>query len=461
MPGTATISTIRGELFFPGDKSLSHRAVILASLAQGTSQIKNFLPAQDTLNTLKAMQTLGVKVLGDPLSGEFQMISEGLPSFGSSPLSDPLTQQALNLGNSGTGARLLMGLISGYENLMVVLDGDSSLRKRPMRRVTLPLSNFGASFSNSDHLPISITGKKLKKIDFEEELGSAQVKSALILAAISSQVELNLQEVKPSRDHTENMLEFAGIQIEQIIKNGSKEILLKPPYRLKPSTFHIWGDVSSAAFFVVLASLTGRGDKDDGLKIKDVLLNPFRTVYLDVLKKMGAAFQIKEAKEECGEIGGEIFVQYAPTHNISITPEEVPSVIDEIPILTVAAMFSKGTFQIRGAEELRYKESDRIHAICSNLSALGYNYEEYPDGFKLQGQPEYIPKGEIQGFHDHRIIMSFEIANQVAKAKSFGNNGENKDLIYLQGDSQEKEWIGTSFPEFYNKLRQVIRYKKV
>ena len=429
---------IKTDLFFEGDKSLSHRAVILAGISRGTSWIKNFLNAQDTLNTLKSMEKLGVEVRESETEENFQIISKGLASF-------QAADQALDMGNSGTGARLLLGLISGCEGLQATIDGDDSLRKRPMARITSPLSAFGSQFDPLGHLPISVRGRSLKPIYFEEELGSAQVKSACLLAAIASQVEITLLEKKHSRDHTENMLRFIGIPIEKSQEGNTSKIRLKPPYEPSPATFDIWGDISSAAFFVAMGCLIEGSE----LKIRNVLLNPHRLGYIKILQRMGANIQIQEKGLRCGEKGGDLFVKYASLKNVSISPEEIPSTIDEVPILCIMAGFSQGVFEIRKAEELRRKESDRIHSLCSNMMSLGYQCEEYPDGFRLVGDPDHIPRGKVEGFFDHRIIMAFEVANQVARARF--TSGE--DLISFHGD--QREWVQTSFPKFHQKMKMV------
>ncbi len=432
---------IKGELTFQGDKSLSHRAVILASVSSGESYITNFLYAKDTMNTLKAVEKLGVQVIGEPLQGKFKIISEGLSLFRS-------VEQVLDVGNSGTAARLLLGLISGCEGVNITIDGDESLKKRPMSRITSPLCNFGARFNEKNNLPITVKGTKLKPIYFEEKLGSAQVKSACILAGIASQVNITLLEKKRSRDHTEKMLQFIGVPIKESRKNGLNEICLQAPYQLKSSVFQIWGDISSAAFFIALACLIEGSE----LIIRNVLLNKYRTGYINILRKMGADIKFIEKNDKCGEKGGDLQVKYSPLKNISITSEDVPSIIDEIPILAIVASLSPGIFKIRGAEELRRKESDRIHALCYNLNLLGYECEEYLDGFYLLGNPNQIPQGIIHGFSDHRIIMAFEIANQVAKTRFPHKN----KYISFRESKDNKKWVRTSFPEFYTKLEQVM-----
>ena len=436
---------ITGKISFAGDKSLSHRAAILAGLSKGLSQIKNFLPAQDTINTLKALESLGVRVFKKSDYSELEIESKGKHHFKNSG-------SIINVGNSGTAARLLMGLISGCEALSITLDGDETLRKRPMKRITAPLSDFGASFEPLDYLPIKVYGNKLSPVFLREKLGSAQVKSACLLAALASETNVEIEEIKPSRNHTENMLISLGVDlsIEEKKENDHKVIRMKAPYSMGPSFYDLWGDISSASFFVVMALLV----KKSNILIQNILLNPYRTKYLGILKKMGGNITTNEKEKKYNEKGGDIEVKFSHLKNISIAPKEVPSIIDELPILVVAAMFSEGVFEIRGAEELRHKESDRIHAICSNLKSLGYDHKEYNDGFSLEGRPEYIPNGEIQGFKDHRILMAFEVAGIVSQSL-LSQKKSNQRKAGLKIPHREKNWIQTSFPDFYRKIERL------
>lgn len=427
-----------GELHFAGDKSLSHRTAIFAALAQGKSRIENFLTAQDTVNTLKAMEAAGVQIEGDISSGSFNVISPGLSAMQNKDLK-------IDVGNSGTGARLLMGLFSGIAGTKALIDGDESLRKRPMGRVSSPLASAGAEFDPADKLPIKVRGKTLLPILFREELGSAQVKSAMMLAALASGVSLRLEEPIPSRDHTENMLSYAGVDLHKEENNGGFIIEMEPPYELKPQTWQIWGDISSASFFVVLALLM----KEGKLTIKNVLLNPYRDRYIHVLQKMGAKIKVVPGENHCGEPGGDIIVEPSRLHGIEIEAADIPAVIDELPILTIAGLFAEGRFTYRNAKELRVKESDRISAMADNLKALGVNVEEYEDGLSLEGNPlatfQQASGNKVISHMDHRIVMSFQIADLVSRA-----NGAPP--IEIDG----KEWVATSFPDFYTKLESVL-----
>lgn len=423
---------MRGTLTFPGDKSLSHRAAILATLAQGTSTISNFLDAGDTMNTLKAMQALGARVT-DLGNRSFRVESDGLKSL-KSPAG------TIDCGNSGTGSRLIMGLLAGLDGVTAVIDGDASLRKRPMRRVTGPLEKLGAKFEwlgEKDCLPVRVTGTKLPPVEFTETLGSAQVKSAVILAALASQTSLTLHEPIPSRDHTENMLRFAGVKLNKEKVGDGFRVTLAPHQQVEARDYKIWGDVSSAAFFAVGASLIAESE----VLLRSLLLNPYRDAYLQALQQMGAFVEILPQRAECGERGGDVLVRHAQLKGIELDPKVIPALIDEIPVLTIAATFAEGRFAYRNAKELRVKESDRIAIMAKNLKGVGVKTEEFEDGMAVEGNPRHTLTGKIESDMDHRIVMSFEIANLV-------NGGK----LEIEG----KEWVQTSFPSFYEKLRSIL-----
>ena len=259
------------------------------------------------------------------------------------------------------------------------------------------------------------------------------MKSACILAAISSQINIHLKENIPSRDHTENMLSFCGVPIkkDKIVQDIlgrdklSYVIHAKPPYSILARNFDLWGDISSAAFFIVAALFIENSD----ITIENILLNPYRDRYIRFLLDMGADMSIEEKKEKCGERGGDIKVKSSFLKNISIPLQSIPSLIDEIPILSIAGMFSEGTFAIHNAKELRYKESDRIHSICHNLKNLGLEVKTYSDGFEFVGRPGHSFKGKINSFYDHRIIMSFEVANLISKKKCRNGFKKNREGI--------------------------------
>ncbi|MES0490163.1 MAG: 3-phosphoshikimate 1-carboxyvinyltransferase [Leptospirales bacterium] len=430
-----TYHRVSGILNFSGDKSLSHRAAILSSIAKGSSAIENFLQAEDTKNTMLAMESMGVQRTGE-FTETFKVDSPGLSGYSQNSAN-------IDVGNSGTGARLLLGLFSGLPDTSVTIDGDDSLRKRPMGRIAEPLARFGAHFEPSDKLPIQVMGKKLLPIIHHETLGSAQVKSALMLAAIASNVPLRLEESKPSRDHTENMLEYCGIDIlRETLDTGGNIIEMEPPYEVQPREFNIWGDISSASFFIILGLLAKEGE----IRVNDVLLNPFRDRFIKILREMGGDLEVIEKETRCGEKGGDIIARPSKLVGIAIDPKDIPGIIDELPILTIAGVFATGEFTFRNAKELRFKESDRIAVMVENLKRCGVAVEEFPDGLKVSGDPSRKLTGEVETFMDHRIVMSFEIANIISRA-----NGETQDLT-IKG----REWVSTSFPDFFNKLDQVV-----
>lgn len=418
---------VGGQLFFSGDKSLSHRAAILAALSSKKTTISNFLSAEDCLNTLRAMEQLGAKV--DKIA-ENQFSIQG---FGGTPSLNKDLQ--INVGNSGTGARLLMGLLSGFEGLSCTIDGDESLRKRPMRRVSDPLKQVGAKFMGEGQLPIEVQGQSLKEISFSETLGSAQVKSAVLFAGIASGVPVALEEKILSRDHTENMLKAAGVV--PVIENRpvGRQITLSPPYSIELPDLEIWGDISSAAFFVVLGLLASDGE----LLIRNVLYSEHRNRYIKVLKRMGANIEVLEQTIRGNERGADLLVKPSKLTGIEIEPNDIPALIDELPILVIAGAFAEGTFQFTGAKELRVKESDRISAMVQNLRSCGVDVEEFEDGMAVTGVPGRKLKGKVNSYHDHRIVMSFEVASLVS--------GEEIDI-------EGREWVNTSFPDFYKKLEQ-------
>ena len=422
-------------LEFKGDKSLSHRSAILSALGKGTFTIKNFLTAGDTINTLNTMKHLGIRIEGDVQSGQFLIHSDGLPLG----LNSGALKFTADLGNSGTGSRLLMGLFAGMPGVEATITGDESLKKRPMGRVSRPLISVGAEFEPSDKLPITVFGRRLLPIMHVENIGSAQVKSALLLAAISSGVPARIEEPIPSRDHTENMLRFCGINLsKEPLDKGGFLIEMEPPYIIEPTTFDIWGDISSASFFIVLGLL----NRKKKVHIKNVLLNPYRDRFIHILRQMGGNIEIIEKEERCGERGGDIIASPSQLHGIEISESDVPAVIDELPILTIAGLLSRGTLTYKGAAELRHKESDRISAMAQNLTRLGAKVVEFPDGLSLEGNPDISPSGNIESFLDHRIVMSFEI---LQKALTLN---DKPSRLNIEG----KEWVLTSFPDFYEKL---------
>lgn len=410
-----------------GDKSISHRSVLFSALAKGKSRIEGFLEAEDPLNTMRSFSKLGVNYK-KVVHGIYEVESPGKLNLHS-------PQEILDFGNGGTGIRLSAGLIAGLPNITATLTGDESLRKRPMKRIIDPLTAMGASIqsqNNDGKAPLVVHGKKLKDFVYKSPLSSAQVKSCLMLAAISSNVKLEYTESELSRNHTENMLQFLG---GKIIYHSETHFTIEPPYDFEGALFRIPGDISSAAFFIVLSLLSKKGK----LIIQNIGLNPARIGILKVLKDMGAKISIFNQKSECGEPIGDLEISPSELNRVEIAHDLIPSIIDEIPILTIAGLFSKDGFCIRHAEDLRAKESDRIHSMVVNLRKLGVEVEEYKDGYEF-GEVKVIKPAVIESFMDHRIAMSFLILKKLL--------GEDIQI-------DDESWILTSFPSFHKLLNEV------
>ncbi|PID56702.1 MAG: 3-phosphoshikimate 1-carboxyvinyltransferase [Ignavibacteriae bacterium] len=418
------ISKVKGTLKLPGDKSISHRAVMFAGLADGKSEITNYLMSEDVLSTINAFRELGCKVNED--SNKIKITGRGING-----LTKP--EQNLYLGNSGTTTRLLSGILSA-QNFPTVLTGDASLSKRPMERIITPLSLMGAKIeSKNGFLPLKIfPNNKLKSIEYKLPIASAQIKSAVLLAGLFLDDETCVIETKKSRNHTEKML---NLKIEE--KDGARKIYSSKKNFPKPDKYIIPSDISTAAFFIVLTLLV----KDSELILPNVSLNESRTGILKVLKEMGANFEYDNVKEINGEARGTLIVKSSKLKNISITSEIIPNIIDEIPILAIAGIFAEGDFIIRNAKELRVKESDRIKSVCKNLKLLNLNVMEFEDGFQISGSPNNV-KATFESFDDHRIAMTFTIL-------SF--------LLEQGGTVKQFECVNISNPNFLEQVKQITR----
>ncbi len=413
----------KGEVFLPGDKSISHRAIIIGGVSDGKLRIKNFSWGKDNLSTWKAMENLGVKIWSE---GE-EVIVEGRGLDGLSEPSD-----VLDAGNSGTTIRLLTGLLSAQE-FYSVITGDRFLRKRPMGRVVNPLRKRGASIwgrKGGELAPLSILGRKLGEFTFFMDVPSAQVKSAILLSGLNATGPTKVVERAPTRDHTERMLKYFGADI----KFRYPEVLLSPGKELRPVDLTIPGDLSSAAFFIVLALIL----EDSEIVIRDVLLNPTRTGIIEVLRKMGANIEVINYSEEW-EPRGDLIVRSSRLKNIIIEGEDVVKSIDEIPVIAVAGVFGKGKLVVRDAGELRVKETDRIRAIVENMKKFGVEVEEFNDGFSIQGGTLSPPREvEVDPMGDHRIAMAFAIMGHALR-----------DSVVTIKDF---EVVDISFPSFREKL---------
>ncbi|MGD2215720.1 MAG: 3-phosphoshikimate 1-carboxyvinyltransferase [Gemmatimonadales bacterium] len=388
----------------PGDKSISHRALIMAALAEGNSQIRGLARGADLRATRAALEALGAPAIGPGEGGE--------PIEISGPIELRSPGSVIDCGNSGTTARLLMGLIAGSP-VRATLDGDESLRRRPMGRVVAPLRRAGAvarELEGPGHLPIEIEGRRLDRIEHESEVASAQVKSALLLAGLASRVAVTVIEPGASRDHTERLLRAMGAHIEWEPWDRGMRVSLDPPLGpLKPIDMTVPGDFSSAAFWLGLAVLGGCGAE---LRVEGVGLNPGRTGFLRVLEAMGAGFDVVTTHEEMGEPVGEVVAHPSALRGVEIPPEWVPSLIDEIPVLAIVASRAVGQTILRGARELRVKESDRIAALHANLVALGISSTELPDGLEIEGGERAV-SGAVEARGDHRIAMAFGVLGAV------------------------------------------------
>ncbi len=416
-------NNLQGTVTCPGDKSISQRSVIIGSLLDEDIQISGFLFAEDTLSTIGALRNLGHEI----------EIDDDIVSVKNSRKNISDKKVSCNLGNSGTGFRLISGLIAGQE-IDAELTGDDSLSKRPMNRIINPLNEMGAKIeSNKGCAPLTFNKSQLvKEFLYEMPIASAQLKSCLLLAAISSNMKLTLHENKVSRDHTERMLKYFGANIITKKHNGGQDIILDANNKLEAKDYSVVGDFSSASFLIVAALIT----KDSSITIKNVGINETRFTLLEILKKMGSDINIKNRSMCCGEEVADIEVSSSALSGISIDEESIPKIIDEIPILSIAASFAEGETSITGAGELRFKESDRLMAIEEGLNKLGVSYKSSDDSIVIMGNRDLNISKEvnIDSFGDHRIAMSFLIAGLRFDSEVHVNDCKN---------------IDTSFPSFF------------
>ncbi len=421
---------LKGESSPPPDKSISHRAIIISSLSEGKSIIRNFLNAEDPLRTCNAFRQMGINIevrgQGSGIKGSRDLIIHGK---GLNGLREP--KGIIDCGNSGTTMRLLCGVLAG-QPFSATLTGDSSLMRRPMQRVIIPLAEMGAVIqSEKGYPPLAIKGGDLKPIDYKSPVASAQVKSAVLLAGLYCDGITSVSEPEKSRDHTERMLKAAGVNIE--MKNLKVSVTGKA--KLKPLDTAIPGDFSSAAFFIVAGAIV----PDSKILIKNVGINPTRTGLLDILKMMGADITIGNKHEVSGEPVSDISVKYSRLTGIEIGGDMIPKAIDEFPILCIAASLAQGTTKITGAKELRVKESDRISSMANELRKMGVEVEELPDGITIKGR-ERLKAATVQSYGDHRVAMSMAIAGLVADGETIVKN---------------TECINTSFPGFMEMLEKL------
>lgn len=415
---------LTGRIRVPGDKSISHRSIMLGSLAEGTTEVSGFLQGEDCLCTLQAFRNMGVHIEGPSDDGKVTIQGVGLQG-----LKAPSTD--LDMGNSGTSMRLMSGLMSG-QAFDVCMTGDSSLSKRPMKRVTVPLAQMGARIDATAQgtPPLRVHGgSQLKGIHYDMPMASAQVKSALLLAGLYAEGETSVTEPAPTRDHTERMLRGFGYTV----KTEGNRISLVGGGKLTATAIDVPSDISSAAFFMVGASIAEGSD----LIIEHVGMNPTRTGVIEILRLMGANLELLNPREVGGEPVADIRVRSAPLKGIRIPEALVPLAIDEFPVLFVAAACADGETVLTGAEELRVKESDRIQVMADGLIACGIKAQPTPDGIIIQGGA--MTGGVVTSHNDHRIAMSFSIAGLGASTPMLINDCAT---------------VNTSFPGFVKLAQQ-------
>lgn len=408
--------TLKGEINIPADKSVSHRAVIFSSLANGKSVIKNFSNGQDPKSSLKICKALGTDI---EQNGTILTVkSNGL-------LKVPKHQ--LDCGNSGTTMRLMAGILAG-QNFDSVLTGDESLSKRPMKRIIEPLKLMGANIeSNNYHAPLKITKNKLHGIDYYSPIASAQVKSCILLAGLYAEGKTTFKEIYPSRNHTEIMLKNMDANIN--IKNG---IITIQKSELKPLEIDICGDISSAAYFIVAALIIPKSN----IILKNIGINPTRAGILEAIRQMNGNIEILNQREVCGELVADIRIEYSPDMTgTTIQGEIIPALIDEIPVISLLATQCNGQTIIKDASDLKNKESDRIQTTVNGLKKLGAEIEQTPDGMIINGKTNLSGNTEVNSYKDHRLAMTLYVAGLICKQEI-----SIKDF----------EWVNISFPEFLN-----------
>lgn len=398
---------LKGRIRVPGDKSISHRSIMLGSIAEGTTTVTGFLEGEDSLATLKAFQAMGVKIDG-PQQGNVTIQGVGLKGL-------KAPSHPLNMGNSGTSMRLLSGIIAG-QNFDCELTGDASLSKRPMKRVIDPLTLMGAKIDSAEKglPPLHIHGATtLKAIDYTLPMASAQVKSCVILAGLYADGETRVVEPAPTRDHTERMLRGFGYEVNVTkLDDLATEVRVKGGGKLSATHIDVPSDISSAAFYMVAASIA----KGSDLVIEHVGINPTRTGIIDILRLMGADLTLENEREVGGEPVADIHVRSAPLKGIQIPEHLVPLAIDEFPVLFVAASAAEGQTVLTGAEELRVKESDRIQVMADALHAVGIDAQPTEDGMIINGGKQTPQTAPIISHHDHRISMAMTVAGLTAVA---------------------------------------------
>ncbi|MBC6388533.1 3-phosphoshikimate 1-carboxyvinyltransferase [Lactobacillus kunkeei] len=416
---------LHGDLEVPGDKSISHRSVILSSISEGTSHVHHFLSSDDCISTINAFREMGVQI---DLDGD-ELTVTGVGLHG---LKEPQTK--LDMGNSGTTTRLLSGLLAA-QKFTTNLIGDDSLSKRPMKRVSEPLSMMGARIETTDgHLPMTINPGHIKAVEYELPMASAQVKSAIILAALNANDDSVVIEPHVTRNHTETMLNQFG---KDVIERDGNQIIVHHNPKLTAQDFNVPGDISSAAFFMVAATLV----PNSHIMLKNVGINATRTGILDVLIKMGANVKLLN-QTNSSEPTADIEVTYTPDLKpIDVTEERIPLMIDELPLVALLASRANGHSNITGAEELRFKETDRIQTVVLELQKLGIQITELPDGFSIDGSKDWqVANSSLDSHGDHRIGMTLAVAALLVDTS-----------VQLDGEDA----ISISYPQFFDHLKRL------
>lgn len=419
-----TIYPLRGELEIPGDKSISHRAIMFGSLAEGTTEITHFLQGADCLSTISCFQKLGIDI--ENRTDKILIYGKGLHG-----LSAPT--EILDCGNSGTTTRLISGILSGQQ-FTSTLTGDSSIQKRPMKRIMDPLCQMGADITSvrgNNCAPLTIKGSKLKGIHYHSPIASAQVKSAILLAGLYADGETKVTEPYISRNHSEIMLSHFGASVRT---DNTTAIVLPEPI-LKGQKIAVPGDISSAAYFIAAGLLIPGSE----ILLKNVGINPTRDGILRVAKEMGGNIELLNVNTDNGEPTADLLIKFSALKGITIGGEIIPTLIDEIPIIAIMAAFARGTTVIKDAAELKVKESDRIQVMVDNLKAMGADIESTDDGMIIHGGKD-LHGAIIDSHKDHRIAMSFAIASLLA-------DGHMTIL--------DKDCVNISFPSFYSDLNRL------
>jgi 3-phosphoshikimate 1-carboxyvinyltransferase len=418
-------SPLRGIVHAPGDKSISHRALILGALAHGVTEIEGLLEGDDVLRTAQAMRSFGAKIeqLGP---GRWRV--EGAGGFHQ-------PSGVVDCGNAGTGVRLIMGAAAGYP-IEATFTGDASLQKRPMLRVLNPLGEMGATWTAQEggRLPLTLKGGALKGLHYRLPMASAQVKSAVLLAGLNAHGGVTVIEPEPTRDHTERMLRAFGATVEVKDTAEGRVITLPPGQRLAGAQIRVPGDPSSAAFPLAAALIVPGSE----VTVEGVLLNPLRIGLFETLREMGADLTIANARDEGGEPVGDVTARYSRLHGVEVPPDRAPSMIDEYPILAAVAAFAEGQTLMRGIGEMRVKESDRIALMAAGLEACGAIVEEEPEALIVTGRPEIRGGAEVETHGDHRIAMAHLVLGLAAAAPV---------------TVDEPGMIATSFPGFVELMR--------